>query len=178
MFNIRWQVWQLLKLAIKYLIVTINHKFLKIKHNTAFLNIRIVHWAACVWFFFHVPLIKMIVTFYAAWQHIPHVQTGSRLPGDSLERPYLFYDRPSTLYSNVPAFRGQSQLKWFWPCIRSCTHFDENSCALSITSPRSLFRPRTQQVWWDHWEKSRRASTLWDCRGKSHLAGLSPVNGT
>ena len=56
--------------------------------------------------------------------------------------------------------------------------FDENSCAISITSPRSLSPLRTQHVWWDHREKSRRASTLWDCRGKSHLAELSPANGT
>ena len=53
--------------------------------------------------------------------------------------------------------------------IRACAAFDENSCAISITSPRSLCSPRTQQVWWDHREKSRRASTLWDCRGKSRL---------
>ena len=109
--------------------------------------------------------------------------------GDSLERSYLFYDRPSTLSSNAPAFRGQSWLSGFCCanrlCVRSpCHHnsrmrtFDENSCAISIMSPRSLFRPRTQQVWWDHREKSRRASTLWDCRGKSRLPGKVPANGT
>ena len=109
--------------------------------------------------------------------------------GDSFERSYLFYDRPSTLSSNAPAFRGQSRLSGFCRanrlCVRSpCHHnsrmrtFDENSCAISITSPRSLFRPRTQQVWWDHREKSRRASTLWDCRGKSRLPGKVPANGT
>ena len=108
---------------------------------------------------------------------------------DSLERSYLFYDRPSTLSSNAPAFRGQSRLSGFCCanglCVRSpCHHnsrmrtFDENSCVISITSPRSLFRPRTQQVWWDHREKSRRASTLWDCRGKSRLPGKVPANGT
>ena len=97
--------------------------------------------------------------------------------GDSLERSYLFYDRLSTLSSNAPAFRGQSWLSGFCCanrlCIRSPCHcssrmrtFDENSCAISITSPRSL-HSRTQQVWWDHREKYRRASTLWDCRGKS-----------
>ena len=102
--------------------------------------------------------------------------------GDSFERSYLFYDRPSTLSSNAPAFRGQSRLSGFCRanrlCVRSpCHHnlrmrtFDENSCAISITSPRSLFHPRTQQVWWDHREKSRRASTLWDCRGKSRQTG-------
>ena len=105
--------------------------------------------------------------------------------GDSLERSYLFYDRPFTLSSNAPAFRGQSRLSGFCCanrlCVRSpCHHnsrmrtFDENSCAISITSPRSLFCPRTQQVWWDHREKSRRASTLWDCWGKVPLAGGSP----
>ena len=101
----------------------------------------------------------------------------------------FFYDRPSTLSSNAPAFRGQSRLSGFCCanrlCVRSpCHHnsrmrtFDENSCAISITSPRSLFHPRTQQVWWDHREKSRRASTLWDCRGKSRLPGKVPANGT
>ena len=98
------------------------------------------------------------------------------------ERSYLYYDWPSTLSSNAPAFRGQSRLSGFCCanrlCVRSpCHHnsrmrtFDENSCAISIMSPRSLFRPRTQQVWWDHREKSRRASTLWDCRGKSRQTG-------
>ena len=105
------------------------------------------------------------------------------------ERSYLFYDWPSTLYTNAPAFRGQSRLSGFCCanrlCVRSPSHhnsrmrtFDENSCVISITSPRSLFRPRTQQVWWDHREKSRRASTLWDCRGKSRLPGKVPANGT
>ena len=102
--------------------------------------------------------------------------------GDSLERSYLFYDWPSTLSSNAPTFRGQSRLSGFCCanrlCVWSLSHhnsrmrtFDENSCAISITSPRSLYRPRTQQVWWDHREKSRRASTLWDCRGKSQQTG-------
>ena len=43
--------------------------------------------------------------------------------GDSLERSYLFYDRPSTLSSNAPAFRGQSRLSGFCCanglCVRS-----------------------------------------------------------
>ena len=93
-------------------------------------------------------------------------------------------DRPHYILK-CPHFPGTITAEWFWLCIRSqCHHmsrmrtFDENSCAISITSPSSLFRPRTQQVWWDHREKSRRASTLWDCREKSHLTGLSPANGT
>ena len=109
--------------------------------------------------------------------------------GDSLERSYLFYDRPSRLSSNAPACRGQSRLSGFccahrlcvWsPCqhISRMRTFDNNSCAISITSPRSLFRPRTQHGRWGHREKSRRASTRWDCRGKSCLAGLSPLSGT
>ena len=114
---------------------------------------------------------------------------GVPFAGDSLERSYLFYDRPSRLSSNAPACRGQSRLSGFCCahrlCVRSpCQHisrmrtFDNNSCAISITSPRSLFRPRTQHGRWDHREKSRRASTRWDCRGKSCLAGLSPLSGT
>ena len=121
--------------------------------------------------------------------NIPCVQTGSRLPGTVWRGLIFFYDRPSRLSSNAPACRGQSRLSGFCCahrlCVRSpCQHisrmrtFDNNSCAISITSPRSLFRPRTQHGRWGHQEKSRRASTRWDCRGKSCLAGLSPLSGT
>ena len=117
------------------------------------------------------------------------VQTGSRLPGTVWRGLIFFYDRPSRLSSNAPACRGQSRLSGFCCahrlCVRSpCQHisrmrtFDNNSCAISITSPRSLFRPRTQHGRWGHREKSQRASTRWDCRGKSCLAGLSPLSGT
>ena len=125
----------------------------------------------------------------------PRVQTWSRLLGTVL-RGLIFFmtDRP-TLSSNASAFRGQSRLSGFCCANRLCVRspkvhgspshhnsrlrtFDENSCAISITSPRSLFRPRTHQVWWDHREKSWRASTLWDCRGKSRLPGKVPANGT
>ena len=65
----------------------------------------------------------------------------------------IFYDRPSTWSSNAPACRGQSRLSGFCCahrlCVRSpCQHisrmrtFDENSCAISITSPKVDFRPR------------------------------------
>ena len=116
----------------------------------------------------------------------PCVQTGSRLPG-TVWRGLIFFttDRPA----NAPACRGQSRLSGFccahWLCVRSlCQHisrmrtFDNNSCAISITSPRSLFRPRTQHGRWGRREKSRWASTRCDCRGKSRLAGLSPLSGT
>ena len=86
-------------------------------------------------------------------------------------------DRPHYILK-CPHFPGTITAEWFWLCVRSQWHhisrmrtFDENSCAISITSPRSLFRPRTQQVWWDHREKSRRASTL-------GLPGVCAVNGT
>ena len=114
---------------------------------------------------------------------------GVPFAGDSLERSYLFYDRPSRLSSNAPACRGQSRLSGVCCAHRLCVRspcqrisrmrtFDNNSCAISITSPRSLFRTRTQHGRWGHREKSRRASTRWDCRGKSCLAGLSPLSGT
>ena len=100
---------------------------------------------------------------------------GVPFAGDSLERSYLFYDRPSRLSSNAPACRGQSRLSGFCCahrlCVRSpCQHisrmrtFDNNSCAISITSPRSIFVPGTQHVWWGRRDKSRRASTRCDCR--------------
>ena len=111
------------------------------------------------------------------WWHTLH-SDGVPFAGDSLETSYLFYDRPSRLSSNAPACRGQSRLSGFCCahrlCVRSpCQHisrmrtFDNNSCAISITSPRSIFVPGTQHVWWGRREKSRRASTLCDCRGKS-----------
>ena len=87
-------------------------------------------------------------------------------------------DRPHYILK-CPHFPGTITAEWFWLCVyRSQCHqilcmrtFDENSCAISITNPRSLSSPRTQHVWWDHREKSRRASTLWDCRGKSRQTG-------
>ena len=82
-------------------------------------------------------------------------------------------DRPHYILK-CPHFPGTITAEWFWLCVRSQCHqisrmrtFDENSGAISIMSPISLSSPRTQHVWWDHREKSRRASTLWDCRGKS-----------
>ena len=119
----------------------------------------------------------------------PCVQTGSRLPG-TVWRGLIFFttDRPD--YHRMPPPAGDNH-GWvvfavhYRLCVRSpCQHisrmrtFDNNSCAISITSPRSLFRPRTQHGRWGHREKSRRASTRWDCRGKSCLAGLSPLSGT
>ena len=98
----------------------------------------------------------------------PCVQTRSRLPG-TVWRGLFFFLRPTvhTTSSNAPTFRGQSRLSGFGCALgHSATTFsrmrtfDENSCAISITSPRSLSPPRTQHVWWDHREKSRRASTL------------------
>ena len=120
-----------------------------------------------------------------AHHHSPCVKIRSRLPG-TVWRGLIFSttDRPQYILK-CPYFPGTITAEWFWLCVRSQWHhisrmrtFDENSCAISITSLRSLFHPRTQQVWWDHREKSRRASTLWDCRGKSHLTGLSLANGT
>ena len=119
----------------------------------------------------------------------PCIQTGSRLPG-TVWRGLIFFttDRPD-YHRMPPACRGQSRLSGFCCahrlCVRSpCQHisrmrtFDNNSCAISITSPRSIFVPGTQHVWWGCREKSRRASTRCDCRGKSRLAGLSPLSGT
>ena len=62
--------------------------------------------------------------------------------GGSQERYFSFYDRPSTRVSTAPVLRGRF-------VGRSCTGrwddrisrmrtFSENSCALSITHPRSL----------------------------------------
>ena len=80
--------------------------------------------------------------------NFPRVQTWSRLPG-TVWRGLIFFttDRPHS--SNAPAFGGQSRLSGFCCanrlCVRSpCHHnsrmrtFDENSCAISITSPSSF----------------------------------------
>ena len=121
---------------------------------------------------------------------IPAFTSGSCLPGGQLWRGLIFFTTDRPHYYRMPPLSGDNH-GWVGfccangLCVRSpCHHnsrmrtFDENSCAISIMSPRSLFRPRTQQVWWDHREKSRRASTLWDCRGKSRLPGKVPANGT
>ena len=117
------------------------------------------------------------------------VQTGSRLPG-TVWRGLIFFttDRPD--YHRMPPPAGDNH-GWVVFAVRTgfalghrastfhaCAHLITTTGAISITSPRSLFRPRTQHGRWGHREKSRRASTRWDCRGKSCLAGLSPLSGT
>ena len=56
----------------------------------------------------------------------PRVQTWSRLPGTVWRGLIVFYDRPSTLSSNAPAFWGQSRLSGFCCanrlCVRSPCH--------------------------------------------------------
>ena len=135
------------------------------------------------------PLMPLWLASIPLSEIIPHVQTGSRLPG-TVWRGLIFFttDRPDYHWMPPPAGDNHG---WVVLAVRtgfalghraSTFHrmrtFDNNSCAISITSPRSLFRPRTQHGRWGHREKSRRASTRWDCRGKSCLAGLSPLSGT
>ena len=115
--------------------------------------------------------------------YIPCIQTGSRLPG-TVWRGLIFFTTDHPDYHRMPPPAGDNH-GWVVFAVRTgfalghrASTFYNNSCAISITSPRSLFRPRTQHGRWGHREKSRRASTRWDCRGKSCLAGLSPLSGT
>ena len=117
----------------------------------------------------------------------PCVQTGSRLPG-TVWRGLIFFttDRPHCILK-CPHFPGTITAEWFWLCLRSqchhicmfgvCAHLMKTAVRYELRAQGRSPPLRTQHVWWDHREKSRRASTLWDCRGKSHLAGLSPANG-
>ena len=66
-----------------------------------------------------------------SWEnlHVAYTLRSDGVPfaGDSLERSYHFYDRPSRLSSNAPACRGQSRLSGFCCahrlCVRStCQH--------------------------------------------------------
>ena len=104
------------------------------------------------------------------WMY-PRVQTWSRLPG-TVWRGLIFFmtDRPH--YHRMPPLSGDNH-GWVVSAVRTGCAIGHRATTIraSITSPRSLFRPRTQQVWWDHREKSLRASTLWDCRGKSRQTG-------
>ena len=121
-------------------------------------------------------------------QFLRHRSDGVRLPG-TVWRGLIFLRPTVQTIIECPACRGQSRLSGFCCahrlCVRSpCQHisrmrtFDNNSCAISITSPRSLFRPRTQHGRWGHREKSRWASTRWDCRGKVLPSGTFPLSGT
>ena len=122
---------------------------------------------------------------------LPRVQTWSRLQGTVAgDRSYLYYDRPSTLSSNAPAFRGQSRLSGFCCanglCVRSLCHhnsrmrtFDENSCAISITSPRSLFRSPGPNKFGGITGRSPSERPHYGIAGgKSRLPGKVPANGT
>ena len=68
--------------------------------------------------------------------------------GDSLERSYLFYDRPSTLSSNAPAFRGQSRLSGFCcalghraTTIRACAHMMKTVARYQLRAQGRSFVP-------------------------------------
>ena len=117
------------------------------------------------------------------------IQTGSRLPGTVWKGRYLFYDRPiQPIMRIMPPPAGDNH-GWVVFAVRtgfalghraSIKHarmrtFDNSSCAISITSPRSLFRPRTQHGRWGHREKSRQASTRWWLPGKVLPSGTFPA---
>ena len=61
--------------------------------------------------------------------------------------------------------------------FRACAHLMKTAARYQLRAPRSIFVPGTQHVWWGRGDKSRRASTRCDCRGKSRLAGLTRLNG-
>ena len=98
----------------------------------------------------------------------------------------IFYDRPSTRSSNAPACRGQSRLSGFCCahrlCVRSpCQHisrmrtFDENSCAISITSPKVDFRPRNPTcLVGTRWQVPASVHMMW-LPGKVPLGGTFPA---
>ena len=114
-----------------------------------------------------------------SFSNSPRVQTEVPFAGDSLER-YLSFttDRPHD--HRMPPLAGDNH-GWVVFAVRTgfalghrastfnaCAHyFDENSCAISITSPKVDFRPRNPTCLVGTREKSRRASTRCDCRGKS-----------
>ena len=89
-----------------------------------------------------------------------------------------------------PRLPGTITVEWFLPVrtgfalghrastFHPCAFHDNNSCAISITSPRSLFRPRTQHGRWGHREEVPASVHTMGLPAKSCLAGLSPLSGT
>ena len=83
----------------------------------------------------------------------PAFKRKSRLPGTVWRGTYLLRPTVHTIIE-CPRLPGTITVEWFLAsahrlCVRSpCQHisrkrtFDENSCAISITSPKVDFRPR------------------------------------
>ena len=109
------------------------------------------------------------------------VQTRSLSQG-TVWRSLIFFTTDRPHYPWMPPLSGDNHGWSGFGCALGNAHIWRKQLCDINYEPKvalpSTFCPRTQHVWWDHWEKSQRASTLWYCRGKSHLAGLSPVNGT
>ena len=121
--------------------------------------------------------------------HIPRVQTEVPFAGDSLER-YLSFttDRPHDHRIPPPAGDNHGWSGFCCAhrlCVRSpCQHisrmrtFDENSCAISITSPKVDFRPRNPTcLVGTRGQVPASVHTMW-LPGKVPLGGLSPLSGT
>ena len=115
---------------------------------------------------------------FHVWHVLPRVQTEVPFAGDSLER-YLSFttDRPHNHRMPPPAgdnygwvvfdVRTGFALGHRASTFRACAHLMKTAARYQLRAPRSIFVPGTQHVWWGRGDKSRRASTRCDCRGKS-----------
>ena len=78
---------------------------------------------------------------------------GVPFAGDSLERSYLFYDRPSRLSSNAPACRGQSRLSGFCCALghrastfHACAHLITTAVRYQLRAQGRYFVPEPNMV--------------------------------
>ena len=72
-------------------------------------------------------------------KHSPCVQTRSHSPG-TVWRSLISFTTDRPHYPWMPPLSGDNKrLKWFWLCIRPCTHLMKTAAISIIMSPRSLF---------------------------------------
>ena len=110
-------------------------------------------------------------------------QTWSRLPG-TVWRGLIFFTTDRPHYHRMPPLSGDNHgLSGFCCanglCVRSpvppqFAHAHiwwKTAAQYQLRAQGRSFVPGPNKFGWDHREKSRRASTLWDCRGKSRQTG-------
>ena len=106
----------------------------------------------------------------------PCVQTRSHLPG-TVWRSLISFTTDRPHYPWMPLLSGDNNGWSGFGCALGHAHiWWKQLCDINYEPKVALpstFCPWTQQLWWDHREKSQRASTLWYC-----LVGLSLVNET
>ena len=115
---------------------------------------------------------------------VPAFRLGPVYRGQFGEVLSFLWPTVHTTFSNAPTFRGQSRLSDFGCALdhsatrfRACAHLMRTAVRYQLRAQGRSPLPGPNMFGGTTGRSPRRASTLWDCRGKSRLPGKVPANG-